>query len=140
MESLGYVELDVCDGRGAERARELITIARSQPWTDRRVIAIANADAYEPEAFDVLLKTLEETPSATTFVLLARDLKGIRLAGQSRCVIYRLRPLGPAEAKQQARALFDSHTIVYDERVLDVLVAMSQGMPAMPLSAYCRAR
>jgi DNA polymerase III gamma/tau subunit len=128
MGSLGYVELDVRDGRGAERARELITIARSQSWTDRRVITVVNADAYAPDAFDVLLKTLEETPSATTFVLLARDLKSVRLAGQSRCVVYRLRPLEPQAARQHARSLCEAHGVDCDEQVLDLLAAVSEGL------------
>jgi DNA polymerase III gamma/tau subunit len=129
LRSSGYIELDVRNGRGAERARELIKIARYQPWTNRRVITIANADTYAPEAFDVLLKTLEETPSATTFVLLASDLRGIRLAGQSRCVIYRLRPLDPEAARQHARSLCEAHGIDCHEQVLDFLAAASEGLP-----------
>jgi hypothetical protein len=125
--SWGYIELDVLDGQAEERARELVTLARKSSLADRCVIVIANADAYAPQAFDVLLKTLEET--STTFVFLACAVRKVRLAGRSRCDSVRLRPLDQIEAREHLRALCAAHGVTCDERVLDVLVAAGLGLP-----------
>lgn len=126
---MGYTEFDARDGQPREIARGLVAEAGYVSFADRTVIVIRNADLYEPEDVDVFLKTLEEPPTLTTFVLLASDLKRMRVAVQSRCDHYRLRPLLPDQTKQLGKALSEAHGMRLDELVLDLLAVASQGLP-----------
>jgi DNA polymerase III gamma/tau subunit len=129
-QGLGYIEVEVPKRDPIEQAHKLREIAITQSlWVEQRVLVVLNADAYSPEAFDIFLKTLEETPTRTTFILLATDLRAVRAAGQSRCEIYRLRPLMQEEAQRYGRALCQSYGIQCDDRVLNVLVAAGQRLP-----------
>jgi DNA polymerase III gamma/tau subunit len=89
---LGYYELDATQQGDEERACSLVTNLNSPAVVRRRVVVILNADRSSREAFDALLKTLEEPKTPVTFILLASELKDVRLAGRSRCVLFRLRP------------------------------------------------
>src|ERR1700730_7396696 len=123
--SIAYTEFDARVGEPREIARRLVAEVRYGFLADRTGIVIRNADLYEPQEVDVFLKTLEETPSLTTFVLLASDLKRMRVAVQSRCALYRLRCLKPDEIQQLGKTLSEAHGMRFDEPVLDLLAVAS---------------
>jgi DNA polymerase III gamma/tau subunit len=127
--SIAYTEFDARVGVPGEIARRLVAEVRYGFLADRTVIVIRNADLYEPQEVDVFLKTLEETPSLTTFVLLASDLKRMRVAVQSRCALYRLRCLTPDEIQQLGKTLSEAHGMRFDEPVLDLLAVACRGLP-----------
>ena len=57
-----------------------------------KVVVIAAADVARPEAQNALLKTLEEPPGATCFLLTATRLRALLPTVRSRCVTLRLAP------------------------------------------------
>jgi hypothetical protein len=89
----GYGHVDVSAGDAMDRAHDLVEAAVSQSTLSKRlVLVVDNADRCPPPVFDVLLKTLEKPRPGVTFVLIGCDLRNIRLAGVSRCMVYRMRP------------------------------------------------
>ena len=127
--SFGYTELDARHGKPLETARGLVAEVRSGFLADRTVVVIRNADLYKPQEVDVFLKTLEEPSAQTSFVLLATDLKRMRVTVQSRCAHYRLRPLPPQEIKQLCEMLSKAYGMRFDEPILDLLAVASRGLP-----------
>ncbi|WP_187278451.1 AAA family ATPase [Methylobacterium sp. WL64] len=123
----GYADLARTDAR--DRARDLVRIARTAAFSKRVVLLIANVDACEADAFDVLLKTLETPPAGVTFVLMGRDLREMRLAGVSRCRVYRMRPVTALQAQVYTRSLLETHGVACDEQVVSVLAAAAGGRP-----------
>jgi hypothetical protein len=87
-------------------------------------------DETVPDVFDVLLKTIEVPPerSRTTFVLLAQDARRVRLAGLSRCYVFRLVPLQPTTMRTVIRARSDAAGVDLNPMTMDVLVAASGGL------------
>lgn len=124
---LGYKWLDAVKHGDEKTARKLVSELATGSLAARRVIVIANADRCANRVFDRLLKTLEEPKSPTTFILLARALSDVRLAGQSRCELYRLRPLMREDARVHLVNLLSVTGRRVEERVLDVVVAESGG-------------
>lgn len=74
------------------RARELALAAGSRPTVGRwRVIIIEDADRLNDQAADALLKSLEEPPPRTVWMLCAPSLEDILVTIRSRCRHLRLR-------------------------------------------------
>lgn len=123
----GYLEVDAAWQGDHETTRTLRDRLNEDSLAERKVVVIANADLYEASAFDILLKSLEEPKTPTTFILLATALTRVRLAGQSRCQHHRLRPLDPEAARGHVIANLASAGRDIDEQVIDVLVTLSAG-------------
>jgi DNA polymerase-3 subunit delta' len=79
-----------------DQVRELIDSAAYRPFEGRRrVVVIDEADALVPAAQNALLKTLEEPPSLSVFVLVTSRPDSLLPTVRSRCPRLRFRPLGP---------------------------------------------
>ena len=107
---------------------------KSSAIAGRCVVIIENADKIEDRLFDRILKTIEEPHSHTTFVLLVRQVKNVREAGQSRCVC-KLTPLDDISARRFVdQALSRSKLSLNVERIKLILTA-SHGIPGQLIQA-----
>ncbi len=81
-----------------DQVRELIDRAAYRPFEGRRrVVIIDEADALVPAAQNALLKTLEEPPSMSVFMLITARPDALLPTVRSRCPRLRFRPLGPED-------------------------------------------
>ncbi|HEX5474459.1 MAG TPA: DNA polymerase III subunit delta' [Vicinamibacterales bacterium] len=81
-----------------DQVREAIERAAYRPFEGRRrVVIVDEADALLPEAQNALLKTLEEPPPASVFVLVTARPDMLLPTVRSRCQRLRFGPLVPAE-------------------------------------------
>ncbi len=78
-----------------EEVREAIAAAHLKPYEGRwKVFILTGADRLTMEASNSLLKTLEEPPAHTVFILLVENRANLLETIQSRSFEVRLRPLG----------------------------------------------
>ena len=90
-----------------EEIRDVIDKAGYRPFeARRRVVIIDDADAAVHAAQSALLKTLEEPPSASVFILISSMPDALLATVQSRCPRLRFGALSPAEV---AEALMRDH-------------------------------
>jgi DNA polymerase III subunit delta' len=81
-----------------DQVREAIDRTAYRPFEGkRRVVIIEEADALVPEAQNALLKTLEEPPPASVFVLVTTRPDMLLPTVRSRCQRLRFGPLAPAD-------------------------------------------
>ena len=81
-----------------DQVREAIDRSAYRPFEGRRrLVVIDQADALIPEAQNALLKTLEEPPSASVFVLITNRPDVLLPTVRSRCQHVRFGPLTPGE-------------------------------------------
>lgn len=81
-----------------EMARDVIGQAAYRPFeARRRVVLIDEADALQPQAQNALLKTLEEPPPSSMFVLVSARPDSLLETVRSRCPRVRFGRLGPAD-------------------------------------------
>lgn len=81
-----------------DQARAAIERSAYRPFEGRRrVVIVDDADAMEASAQNALLKTLEEPPAASTFVLVTARPDLLLPTVRSRCQRVRFTPLGPAD-------------------------------------------
>jgi DNA polymerase-3 subunit delta' len=81
-----------------DAVRDLVDKVGYRPFEGRRrVVIIDEADALVPQAQNALLKTLEEPPSASMFILVSARPDALLPTVLSRCPRLRFRLLGPDE-------------------------------------------
>jgi len=114
-----------------EAVREVIREAGRRPFEARRRVVIVNeADALVEQAQHALLKTLEEPPSASIFLLVSSLPDALLPTVRSRCPRLRFGPLAPGEV---AAVLVRDHR--YTEAEARAAAADAEGSVGRALSA-----
>ena len=103
-----------------EQVRDVIDRAGYRPFEGRRrVVIVDEADALVHAAQSALLKTLEEPPSASVFLLVSSIPDALLETVRSRCPKLRFGPLAPAEVadiliRQHGYSDADAHAAAAD--------------------------
>jgi len=93
---IDYIELDAASNRSIDEIRDLIERAAYKPSVGRyKVFMIDEAHQLTKDAFNALLKTLEEPPDYLKFVLATTDPEKMLPTVLSRCLQFNLRPMAP---------------------------------------------
>jgi DNA polymerase III subunit gamma/tau len=92
--SLDVLELDAASNRGIDEVRQLRDIAKVLPVRDRyRVFILDEAHQLSRDAFNALLKILEEPPAHVIFVLASTEKHKFPATILSRCLQVDFRPI-----------------------------------------------
>jgi len=94
-----------------EQIRDVVDRAAYRPFEGRRrVVIVDEADAMQPAAQNALLKTLEEPPPASSFILITSRPDVLLPTVRSRCPMLRFQPLDDADVARvlMARGLSDA--------------------------------
>ena len=127
-ESLDVLEMDGASNRKIENARELIETVRYAPQRDRfRIAIIDEVHMLTTEAFNALLKTLEEPPPHTRFILASAELHKIPATIVSRCQRFGFRALTVAEIGEQLKKVAAEEKIRVTPGALGMLAAAAEG-------------
>ncbi len=109
--SMNVVELDAASHRGIDDIRELQErVPYANPKGRFRVYILDEAHMLTPEAFNALLKTLEEPPAHVIFILCTTEPHKIPVTIQSRCQRFDFRYLTVVEIVERLR-----HVVEADE-------------------------
>jgi len=108
--SLDVIEMDAASNRGVDDARELRERAMYAPSGDDRhkIYILDEAHMLTREAWNTLLKVLEEPPPRVIFVFATTDPQKIQQAAApvlSRVQRFDLRRIGPAEVRERLRTV-----------------------------------
>lgn len=92
--ALDVIEMDAATNRGIEEVRDLRERVKYSPALGRyKVYIIDEVHMLTTEAFNALLKTLEEPPSHVVFIMATTEPQKIPATILSRCQRYDFRPL-----------------------------------------------
>jgi len=121
-------EIDAASNRGIDEIRELRDNVRYLPARDRyKVFIIDEVHMLTTEAFNALLKTLEEPPSRTLFVLATTEPHKLPATIQSRCQHFAFRLLDYSENFARLQDICKSEKVQADEGSLSVLAQAAEG-------------
>jgi DNA polymerase-3 subunit gamma/tau len=127
-DSLDVHEMDGASNRKIENARELIETVRYAPQRDRyRIAIIDEVHMLTTEAFNALLKTLEEPPPHSRFILASTELHKIPATIVSRCQRFTFRALSVAEIARHLERVAREEGIRATPQALETLAAAAEG-------------
>lgn len=126
--SVDVFEIDAASNRGIDEIRELRETVRYLPARDRyKVFIIDEVHMLTTEAFNALLKTLEEPPPRSLFILATTEPHKLPATIQSRCQHFSFRLLDYAEIFEHLQMVCKSEKIQADEGALGALAQAAEG-------------
>jgi DNA polymerase-3 subunit gamma/tau len=138
--AVDVIEVDAASNRGINEIRELRENVRYQPARDRfKVFIIDEAHQITPEAFNALLKTLEEPPSWVVFVLCTTEAHKIPATIASRCQHFSFRGVDFEELVARMEWICREENIEADQECLALLAQAGEGSVRDSLSALDQA-
>jgi DNA polymerase-3 subunit gamma/tau len=125
---IDYVELDAASNRSIDEIRDLIERAAYKPSVGRyKVFMIDEAHQLTKDAFNALLKTLEEPPEYLKFVLATTDPEKMLPTVLSRCLQFNLRPMAPETVAEHLAQVLGAEAIPHDAGSLRLLSRAARG-------------
>src|SRR5216684_2833795 len=134
------IEIDAASNRGINEMRELRENVRYRPVRDRyKVFIIDEAHQITSEAFNALLKTIEEPPAWVIFVLCTTEAHKIPATIASRCQHFSFRSVEFDAVVARMDWICRQEGIQTDPEVLSVLAQAGEGSIRDSLSALDQA-
>lgn len=125
-----FNELNASDERGIDVVRGKIKeFARTAPLggAEFKIIFLDEADALTGDAQAALRRTMERYSRTCRFVLSCNYSSKIIDPIQSRCAVFRFRPLRPEDVRKNLQKIAEIEMLDIDDDALDALVHVSQG-------------
>jgi DNA polymerase III subunit gamma/tau len=127
-QSVDVVEIDGASNRGVDDARTLREAARYAPSKGRKKVYIVDeVHMFTPEAFNALLKTLEEPPSHVVFILATTEVHRIPITILSRCQRYDFKLIGTARLCEHLESVLAREKIPFEPDGLRLLARQAGG-------------
>lgn len=138
--SVDVIEIDAASNRGINEMRELRESVRFRPARDRyKVFIIDEAHQITNDAFNALLKTLEEPPEWVVFMLCTTESHKLPATITSRCQHFSFRSVEAEEVIARMQWICDQEGIEADADALAVLAHAGGGSVRDSLSALDQA-
>ncbi len=127
-EAVDVVEIDAASNRGIDNMRELRENVRYQPQRDRfKIFIIDEAHQITSEAFNALLKTIEEPPAWVVFILCTTESHKIPATIASRCQHFSFRSVDLNDLVERMRWICTEEGIETDDESLFVIAQSGEG-------------
>jgi DNA polymerase-3 subunit gamma/tau len=121
-------EIDAASNRGIDDIRTIRDNVNYQPIKGKyKVYIIDEAHMLTKEAFNALLKTLEEPPPRNIFILATTELYKIPDTIKSRCQVFIFKPPTKAQIKAYLLRILQNENIPYEEQAVDLLAQELEG-------------
>src|SRR5579871_2888316 len=134
------IEIDAASNRGINEMRELRENVRYRPARERyKVFIVDEAHQITNEAFNALLKTLEEPPEWVVFILCTTESHKIPTTIASRCQQFSFRSVDFAQLVGRIQWIAQQEGIEADDEALAVLAQAGEGSVRDSLSALDQA-
>jgi len=125
---LDIIEIDAASNRRIDEIRELRDKVHITPTSAKyKVYIIDEVHMLTKEAFNALLKTLEEPPAHVVFMLATTELHKLPETIISRTQRYALKPIGQTSVIKQLRKIADVEHIAISDEALTLVAAQGDG-------------
>ncbi len=138
--SMDVIEIDAASNRGINEMRELRENVRFRPARDRyKVFIVDEAHQITTEAFNALLKTLEEPPEWVVFLMCTTESHKIPITIASRCQQFTFRSVDFEDLVTRMREICGLERVQADDEALAVIAQAGEGSVRDSLSALDQA-
>lgn len=133
--NLDVTELDAASHNGVDDARELRDRAFYAPAESRyRIFIIDEAHMVTPQAFNALLKIVEEPPEHLIFIFATTEPEKVLTTIRSRTHHYPFRLLAPKDMRSLVESICAQESVEVDDAVYPLVIRAGAGSPRDTLS------
>jgi len=126
--NLDVQEMDAASHTGVDDIREILDSVRYPPSTLKyKVYIIDEAHMLSKNAFNALLKTLEEPPERVLFILATTEVEKLPVTVRSRCQRFDLRRLGMDEISRYLAHVLGEEKVAYEPESLHAIAHAADG-------------
>jgi DNA polymerase-3 subunit gamma/tau len=122
------IEMDAASHTGVDDIRDLIDGVRYAPASARyKIYIIDEVHMLSKNAFNALLKTLEEPPAHVKFIFATTEIRKIPVTVLSRCQRFDLRRIEFDVLKQHYKKICQKEGASFDEAAIDMITRAADG-------------
>ena len=126
--AMDVFEIDAASNRGIDEIRGLRETVKFAPAEGRyKVYIIDEVHMLTAEAFNALLKTLEEPPAHVVFILATTEAHKVPPTIQSRCQRFDFRRITVGEIQGRLRYICDQMKTEADDKALELIALQADG-------------
>jgi DNA polymerase III subunit gamma/tau len=130
MESrhVDVIEMDAASHTGIDDVREIIENARYRPVSARtKVYIIDEVHMLSKQAFNGLLKTLEEPPEHVKFLFATTEIEKVPITVRSRCIRFDLRRIEAGPMVGHLRKICAAEGVAAEPEALALIARVAEG-------------
>ncbi len=125
---LDIIEIDAASNRRIDEIRDLRDKVHIAPTLARyKVYIIDEVHMLTKEAFNALLKTLEEPPAHVVFILATTEMHKLPETIVSRCLRFTFKPIEPAKVTEHLKAIAKKEKIKISDEALKLIAEHGRG-------------
>ncbi len=137
---IDVLEMDAASKTGVDDVRDLIDFSRYGPTTAKyKIFIIDEVHMLSKQAFNALLKTLEEPPDYLKFIFATTEVKKIPITVISRCQRFDLPRIKSMELFDYIKKIKEKEKGNISDEVIKLIVKISEGSVRDALSLLDRA-
>ncbi len=137
---IDVLEMDAASRTGVDDVRELIEFSRYGPTSSKyKIFIIDEVHMLSKQAFNALLKTLEEPPEYLKFIFATTEIKKVPVTVISRCQRFDLSRIRSSELFNYIKKIKDKEGGKITDEALKLIVKISEGSVRDALSLLDRA-
>ncbi len=122
------LEVDAASNTQVDAMRDLLDNAQYAPTVGRfKVYIIDEVHMLSRNAFNAMLKTLEEPPAHVKFILATTDPQKLPVTVLSRCLQFNLKQMGPANIAGHLKHILEQENISAEPVALSLLSRAAEG-------------
>ena len=125
---IDIIEMDAASNRGIDDIRELVEQTKYKPASaGYKIFIIDEVHMLTPQAFNALLKTLEEPPEYVKFILATTDPLKLPATILSRTQHFRFKKISPLKVVHHLSHILNLEEIEYEAQALEILARSGSG-------------
>ena len=137
---IDVLEMDAASKTGVDDVRDLIEFSRYGPTSAKyKIFIIDEVHMLSKQAFNALLKTLEEPPEYLKFIFATTEIKKIPITVVSRCQRFDLSRIKSSELFEFIKKIKDKENGKVSDDALKLIIKISEGSVRDALSLLDRA-
>jgi len=125
---IDIIEMDAASNRGIDDIKELIEHTKYKPSSGRyKIFIIDEIHMLTPQAFNALLKTLEEPPDFVKFILATTDPLKLPATILSRTQHFRFKKIPQQLVKKHLAHILNLENVEFEEEALEIIARSGEG-------------
>ncbi|ASK87731.1 DNA polymerase III subunit gamma/tau [Sphingorhabdus sp. SMR4y] len=125
---IDVIEMDAASHTGVDDVREIIEAVRYSSVSARyKIYIIDEVHMLSKNAFNALLKTLEEPPAHVKFIFATTEVNKVPITVLSRCQRFDLKRISPDQLSQHFGMIIEKEGVSAQQEALDLIAQAAEG-------------